>query len=484
LISANGKRDLWTAAEVAAASAVDHEADWRASGVCIDSRVVESGDLFVAIEGPRFDGHDFIAEAFSRGAVAAMAHRQPIGLPGNVPIIMVNNTMAALRGLARAARERAQARVIAVTGSVGKTGTKEALKWVLGQQAPSCASESSYNNHLGLPLSLARMPKKTAFGIFEMGMNHAGEIEPLSRLASPHVALITSVEVAHSAYFANLDEIADAKAEVFTGMPRDGIVVLNRDNPYFHRLAAAARRTGVKTILAFGADSEATVRLLESSLGPEGSHVKADMLGEILDYRVGLPGRHWVINSLAVLAAVRAVGGNTAAAAAAIDSLPALPGRGQRHHVRLADGGFQVIDESYNANPASVTAALEVLGLVVPGAGGRRIAVLGDMLELGTAAADEHAALALPLQRGGIDLVFTAGMEMARLSDILPRAMRGGHAADARRLAPMVTAAAGPGDVICVKGSAASNTKLIVEALLALDEAIESVPPQRVVNGD
>ncbi len=483
-MNANTKRDLWTAAEVAAALAVCHEADWRASGICIDSRVVESGDLFVAIKGPRLDGHDFIAEAFSRGAAAAMAHRQPIGLPENVPIILVGDTMVALRGLARAARQRTQARVIAVTGSVGKTGAKEALKWVLGQQAPASASEGSYNNHWGLPLSLARMPKETAFGIFEMGMNHAGEIEPLSRLASPHVALITSVEAAHSAYFANLEQIADAKAEVFTGMASDGIAVLNRDNPHFHRLAGAARRRGVKTILAFGTDKEAAVRLLESSQGQEGSRVKAEVFGEILDYRVGLPGRHWVINSLAVLATVRAAAGDTAAAAAAMDDLPALPGRGQRHHVGLADGGFEVIDESYNANPASVSAALEVLGQAVPGAGGRRIAVLGDMLELGMATADEHAALALPLQSNGIDLVFTAGVEMARLTDILPRAMRGGHAADARRLAPMVTAAAGPGDVICVKGSAASNTKLIVEVLLSLGEAIENALPQRVVNGD
>ena len=483
-MSAGGKPVLWAAAEVAAASAVGHEADWRATGVSIDSRMVEPGDLFVAIEGPRFDGHDFIAEAFSRGAAAAIAHRQPIGLPGGVPIIMVKNTMAALNDLARAARQRTQARVIAVTGSVGKTGTKEALKWVLGQQAPTSANESSHNNHWGLPLSLARMPKGTAFGIFEMGMNHAGEIEPLSRLAGPHVALITSVEAAHSAYFANLGEIADAKAEVFAGMARDGIAVLNRDNPHFHRLAAAARKTGVKTILAFGADSEAAVRLLESSQGPEGSRVKAEVLGEILDYRVGVPGRHWVMNSLAVLATVRAADGDTAAAAAALDNLPALPGRGQRHHVRLAGGGFEVIDESYNANPASTSAALEVLGQARPGGGGRRIAVLGDMLELGVAAADEHAALAAPLQSNGIDLVFTAGAEMARLTDILPRATRGGHAADARRLAPIVTAAARPGDVICVKGSAASNTRLIVEALLALDTATENAPPQRVVNGD
>jgi UDP-N-acetylmuramoyl-tripeptide--D-alanyl-D-alanine ligase len=240
----------------------------------------------------------------------------------------------------------------------------------------------------------------------------------------------------------------------------------------------------VKTILAFGADSEAAVRLLESSQGPEGSRVKAEVLGEILDYRVGVPGRHWVMNSLAVLATVRAAEGDTAAAAAALDNLPALPGRGQRHHVRLAGGGFEVIDESYNANPASTSAALEVLGQARPGGGGRRIAVLGDMLELGAAAANEHAALAAPLQSNGIDLVFTAGAEMARLTDILPRATRGGHAADARRLAPIVTAAARPGDVICVKGSAASNTQLIVEALLALDTATENAPPQRVVNGD
>ena len=477
---------LWTAKEAAAAVAAGGKpGDWLAGGVSIDSRTIAPGDLFIALEGPNYDGHDFAADALARGAAAAVIHRRPEALDGDAPALMVKDTFEALRGLGAEARRRTAARIIAVTGSVGKTGTKEALRRVLADQARTSASEGGLNNHWGLPLSLARMPRDAAFGIFEMAMNHPGEIAPLSRLARPHVAVITNVEAVHSAYFDSIEEIADAKAEVFAGIEPGGAAVLNRDNPHFARLAAAAER-GVDTVIDFGLSNQARVRLVRSTPGPEGARVQAEVDGTRVAFDIKIPGSHWVMNALCVLATVAAAGGDIAAAAAAIEGVRALDGRGRRHAVALGDGEtFDLIDESYNANPASMHAAIEVLGRA-PAA--RRLAVLGDMLELGADSGDIHAALADPLRGHGIDLAFTAGTDMARLWDALPKGMRGGHAATSELLSPMVTAAVRPGDVVSVKGSAASRMGVIVAALLGLDsrgtgKAGEGTP-RRVVNGE
>lgn len=459
---------LWTAADAAAATGGRTSGTWAAGGVSIDSRTLEAGDLYVAIKGPNFDGHSFVADAFARGAAAAVAARRPDDVAKDAPLLLVDDPLEALRRLGGAARNRTRARVVAVTGSVGKTGTKEALKTVLGRQASVFATVGSLNNHWGLPLSLARLPEDVEYGVFEMGMNHPGEISPLSRLARPHVALITTVETVHKAFFADTDAIADAKAEVFDGLEPGGVAVLNRDNRFFARLASVAEAAGVGRIVSFGADPAAAVRLTEVTREEDGSRLKVMVGGETLRFRVGVPGRHWVINSLGVLATVWAAGGDVKSAAAALAILGVPHGRGRRHRVVTAEGSFDVIDESYNASPVSMRAAFEVLGIARPGPEGRRIAVLGDMLELGPDSGDLHADLVGSLRHNAIAAVFAAGAHMARLWEALPEAMRGAYAADSAALLPQVVAAVRPGDIVMVKGSAGSRMGPIVKALLGL----------------
>ncbi|HEX7969595.1 MAG TPA: UDP-N-acetylmuramoyl-tripeptide--D-alanyl-D-alanine ligase, partial [Stellaceae bacterium] len=367
---------LWTSAEAAAATGGHSTRDWRAGGVSIDSRTVAPGDLFVALAGPKFDGHDFVADALRKGAAAALVARAPPRVATDAPLLVVGDTMAALEELGRAARRRSAAAIIGVTGSVGKTGTKEALRRALERQGPSFASAGSLNNQWGVPLSLARMPRETAYGVFEMGMNHAGEIEALSRIVRPDVAVITTVEPAHLGFFRSVEAIADAKAEIFAGMEPRGAAVLNRDNPHFARLAAAAKARGITRILSFGSHPDATVKLIDCHLYATASAVTASVMGEIVDYCIAIPGKHWVMNSLAVLGAVKAVGADVGAAAGAMSSLAPLDGRGRRHNIAVAGGSAELIDESYNASPASMRATFAALGAAEPPRGGRRIAVL------------------------------------------------------------------------------------------------------------
>lgn len=471
---------LWTAQEAAQATGGWVSSDWMASGVSIDSRTLNKGDLFVALHGPNFDGHDFVSDALSGGAAAAVVDRE-LKTDGN--LLKVGDTMVALEALGRASRQRSEAQVVAVTGSVGKTGSKEALKHILSRQGKTSASKGSLNNHWGVPLSLSRMAPQTVFGVFELGMNHPGEIKPLSKMVRPHVALITTVEAVHSEFFNSEEEIADAKAEIFAGLEPGGAVVLNRDNRHFDRLAAAAKAKGIERIIGFGASDDADFRLLEAAPDIDGSVIRADLGGALHTYRLSLPGDHWVINSLGVLAVVAAVGAHIVDATFALSELEAPKGRGRLHTVLLAGGSLSVIDESYNASPISMAAAIKVLGQIPPENSGRRIAVLGDMLELGADAPARHAALAHVLQTENIDLVFAAGPNMAHLFNALPAALQGGHAPDSKALEPMVVNAVGPGDVVVVKGSAGSRTARIVDALRALGPASEA-QSQRVVNGD
>lgn len=472
---------LWTAAEAAEATGGANSADWAASGVSIDSRSLAPGDLFIALAGPAFDGHDFMATAFTAGAAAALSHRAPetTGLPAAAPILLVEDTMTALQRLGIAARARSSARFIGVTGSVGKTSVKEALARCLRAQAPTSASAGSLNNHWGVPLSLARLPRDAVYGVFELGMNHPGEIRELAAMLRPEVALITNIEAAHIGYFNSIEEIADAKAEIFESMGPNGTAVLNRDNPHFDRLATKARKAGIGRIISFGRDARAEVRLIDCKLNAESSHVSAEILGLRLDYDLPLPGMHWVMNSLGVLATVAAIGANPAAAAKELAHIEPIKGRGERHSIAFGAGAFDLIDDSYNANPTSVRAALDVLSRIEPGAGGRRIAVLGDMLELGPDSAAIHAALNQPLQDAGIELVFTCGTGMAELNAALPSALRAGHAADSGALIPLVTNAIGPNDAVLVKGSAGSRMGLIVEALKGMADALP-----RAANGN
>lgn len=456
---------LWTTREIADAVGAPTSADASVSGVAIDSRSLRPGDLFVAIRGLRVDGHAFVADAFARGAAAALVAVPPSEPPAGAPLIVVDDTLAALNRLAQYARRRTAARIVGVTGSVGKTGVKEALRTVLSAQGATTANDGSLNNHWGLPLSLARLPRDDVFGVFEMGMNHPGEIDALTRLACPDVAVITAIAPAHMEFFPSLDAVADAKAEIFAGLTEGGAAVLPRDSPQFERLARAAAAAGVRRLVGFGRAAAADVRWIESISSESGSRVRADVAGTPVAYRIELPGTHWINNSLCVLAAVAAVGADVSRAAAALSQVRSPNRRGERFRVPLPGGDVVVIDDSYNANPTSMAAAIEVLGRSRPGPGGRRVAVLGDMLELGAAAPAMHAGLAAPLDEWRIDVVFTAGPQMAALADALPDARRGGSAGSAADVTPVLLAALRPGDVVLVKGSAGSRMGTVVAAL-------------------
>jgi UDP-N-acetylmuramoyl-tripeptide--D-alanyl-D-alanine ligase len=458
---------LWTSADAEAATGGRSNRPWQAAGVSIDTRTLAPGDLFVALAGPRVDGHDFLGDAFAHGAGAVMVHRRPPGSDNELPLLIVRDTMAALDDLGVAARKRSNARVVAVTGSVGKTGTKEALRLALGRLGPTHASAGSLNNQWGVPLSLARMPPETRYGVFELGMNHPGEIAALSRLVRPDIALITTVEPAHLGFFPSVAAIADAKAEIFLGMAPHGAAILNRDNEWFGRLEAAARAAGLSRIYGFGAHPDAAIRLVDCHLHATASAVTVSIEGSVFDYCLAVPGRHWVTNSLGVLGAIHAAGGDVATAAAAFAQMKPLEGRGRRHPIALRQGAAELIDESYNASPASMRAAIAVLAAARPGPGGRRIAILGDMLELGERSAELHAALAEPLAAAGIDLVLTVGKESEALDRALPEKMRGGHEANAKPMAERAASLLRAGDVVTVKGSHGLRLDAIVARLTA-----------------
>jgi UDP-N-acetylmuramoyl-tripeptide--D-alanyl-D-alanine ligase len=456
---------LWSAAEAEAATGGTPSGDWQAAGVSIDSRTVEAGDLFIALAGPNFDGHDYVAAALQNGAAAALVSRKPTNLPDGAPLLIVADTQKGLEDLGRAARARSHAKIVAVTGSVGKTGTKEALKRAFERQGRAYASAGSLNNQWGVPLSLARMPRDAGYGVFELGMNHPGEIEALTLQVRPDIAIITNVEAAHLGFFPSIEAIADAKAEIFTGLDPQGAAILNRDNAQFERLAAAARIRGITRIIGFGMHQDAAVRLVDCHLHATASAVTALVMGEIIDYSISLPGRHWVMNSLAVLAAVKAANGDVGAAAGAMATLCALEGRGKRFPIAVPGGTVELIDDSYNANPASMRAAFAVLGAIEPNGGGRRIAVLGDMLELGAQSPRLHAELAAPLADAGIALVFTLGDAMRALDAALPADRRGGHAASIAELAAMLEKNLKAGDVVLAKGSHGSRVYELVAKL-------------------
>ncbi len=471
---------LWTGAEIVAATGgvVSAGPDWHATGVAIDSRTTHDGDLFVAIAGPNHDGHRFVADAFAQGASAAIVRHDFDGATPQMRVVRVDDPLEALRRLGIAARARMHGTVVAVTGSVGKTGTKEALRAALHRHRATHASTASLNNHWGVPLSLARMPRDSGYAVFEVGMNHAGEIGPLARLIRPHAAIVTTVEPVHLEFFDSVTSIADAKAEIFEGLERDGIAVLNRDNPHFDRLAAAARASGASQVVGFGESEAADARLIKAAMNENCSCISADICGQAMTYKVGAPGRHWVVNSLAVLAAVSAVGADLGLAGLALAELSPPEGRGQRTEVATRDGSFLVIDESYNANPASMRAAIELLGASPVARSGRRVAVLGDMLEMGAESPSFHAALAQTIAAAGVDLVYCCGANMKALADALPVALLGGWTEDSAQLSDTVVGAARPGDVFMVKGSLGSRMAPIVQALKELDRT-----PRRVNGG-
>lgn len=436
------------------------------NGISIDSRTVAPGEAYFAIKGDVHDGHDFVDAALKAGAaLAVVATSQRDRFAQDAPLLMVDDVLEGLVDLARAARARSNATIVAVTGSVGKTSTKEALRRVFSVQGETHASVASFNNHWGVPLSLARCPASARFAIFEIGMNHAGEIEPLVKLVRPHIAIITTIEPVHLEFFAGVEAIADAKAEIFTGLEPDGVAILNRDNPQFARLQHHAQTAGVSRIVSFGAAAEADARLLDVALHATCSAVHANILGHDVTYRLGMPGRHMAMNSLAVLAAASLVAADLALAALTLSQVQPAAGRGVRHTLRVAGGDATLIDESYNANPASMNAALDVLGHADIGPHGRRIAVLGDMLELGPDGAELHRGLAGAVKVNHVDQVFCCGPLMRNMWDALSSGRRGGYAENAAALESQVLAAVRAGDVIMIKGSLGSRMKPIVTAL-------------------
>lgn len=454
---------LWTAREAAAATAgsLDGADDWQASGISIDTRTLKPGDLFVALQDQR-DGHDFVPDAMARGAAAALVARTDCG-PGAK--LVVSDTLEGLRSLGRTARDRCDGVRVAVTGSVGKTSVKEALASVFQAVGRTHASQKSYNNHWGVPLTLALTPKDTERAVYEMGMNHAGEIRELSTLARPHVALITKLAPAHIENLGSMEAIADAKGEIFEGLHKDGVAVFPADDPLTPRLAGKARESAAAFMLEFGWEKGAAVRLLEFETGPAGGKGRISVLGKEIGFAVSAPGDHWAGNSAAIFAAAIASGVDAEATADALSQLQVAAGRGAIRRIPLDGGYFTLIDDSYNANPVSMASGLSILGATEPEEGGRRIAILGEMLELGPDAPAMHRALLEPLQAADVQDVFLSGEGMKALRDELPIGYLAAYADRADELNTAVAGYVNPGDVVFVKGSNASGVHRIAKML-------------------
>jgi UDP-N-acetylmuramoyl-tripeptide--D-alanyl-D-alanine ligase len=450
---------LWTPHDLLEATGGTMQTPFAADGVSIDTRTVAAGDLFVALRGENGDGHGFVTDAMAKGAAGAMVHRD---VPDASRLLLVDDTLAGLHRLGGYARVRFGGRLIAVTGSVGKTTTKEMLRTILGVFGQTHAAVASYNNHWGLPLTLARMPPGAAFCVAEIGMNHPGEIAPLAHLARPHVAVITTVEKAHIGYLGSIEAIADEKAQLLRALEPSGVAVLPADSPLLPRLRGAA---GHARIVTFGTAAGADARLTAIASDADGSDVAAEVHGRAVRFRLNAPGRHMAINALAAIAGAIELTlcppEITGRIARSLEEFAPVAGRGVRRAIRVPGGTALLLDESYNGNPASIRAALAVLRLQPAR---RRIAVLGDMLELGDAGPAEHRALAADVAAAA-DQVFACGPLMGEMFDAVPKAMRAAHTADSASLAPLLARAVGPGDAILVKGSLGSRMKLVVNAL-------------------
>lgn len=436
-------------------------------GISIDSRTIGKGEAFFAIKGDRVDGHDYAGIALANGAALLVVSEAKIPALGRLiaPMIVVDDVLEAMIRLGCAARDRSAAKVIAVTGSVGKTTTKEMLRHVLSPLGRVHASVASFNNHWGVPLTLARMPEATDFGIFEIGMNHAGEIRPLTAMVRPHVAVVTSIAAAHLGNFASLDEIASAKAEIFEGVVNGGHAIIGRDIPQYELLEKAAQAAGVSHIHSFGANPKADYRLVEFSGGADGSVLWAGIGGRTREVAIGAPGRHIAENALAVIAAAELAGADIDRVVASLKSMQPEKGRGLRHRLKIGAGHLTLIDESYNANPASMRAAIALLRDAEPSPGGRRVAILGDMLEMGEHAAEVHAALAAPIVEAGITDVWLAGPQMAHLRSSLPPEISVAYREAVGDLVSYAVGSVAAGDVVMVKSSKGTGCAKIVEAL-------------------
>jgi UDP-N-acetylmuramoyl-tripeptide--D-alanyl-D-alanine ligase len=463
---------LWTSDELLQAvhfAVADGRPDQAITGFSIDTRTLQRGNVFVALKDLR-DGHEFVTTAFKAGAAAAIVGEHYQRQPGDGPLLRAADPLKAMEAIGTAARARLSpaARVTAVTGSAGKTGTKEMLRACLHAVAPGKvhASEKSYNNHWGVPLTLANMPRDTRYGVFEIGMNHAGEIRPLTGMVRPHAAIVTTVEAVHLEHFESVQAIADAKAEIFEGLISGGAAIIKRDNPHFDRLRTKAQAQSAK-VVSFGLDERADVFAEKIALGEDGTDITARIGEKRIGYRLAMPGRHIAENSLAVAAALEAIGVPLEQALAALAKLPPPPGRGARTTLSVPGGEVLLIDESYNANPASMQAALAILGNVSRSKFPRRIAVLGDMLELGQNAPFLHRSLFEAVDEAEVDKLFACGPHMKGLYDAAPAAMQGGYEPTAGALAPLVLSTLQAGDAVMVKASNGTRLGSLVEALKA-----------------
>lgn len=464
---------IWSAKEATQVTAGECHGDWMATGLSIDTRTIKDGDIFIALMGDAGDGHDYVAHAIQKGAVAAIVTRAVEGVEAH-KLLIVKDTLKAMQDLGRAARARTAAKIIGVTGSVGKTGTKEMLATAFSGQGQTHASIKSYNNHWGVPLTLSNMHAGTDYGVFEMGMNHANEITPLTQMVKPHIAIITTIAPVHIENFdKGMAGIIDAKSEIFNGVVEGGDVVLNKDIESFEYLKSKAEALGLK-VHSFGEDKSADAKLVDCLEAANGSRVKANIMGEDVNFTLQIAGRHIACNALAVLLAVKLAGADVQKAAKAIANQEPIMGRGKREIIEsgVKDNPITLIDESYNASPIAMNAAFKVLALIDPGRGGRRVAILGDMLELGKDSGKMHADLALPLKAANVDLVYTCGKHMKKLYEQLPANQRGVHKETSQELAEIVPDVLVPGDVVMVKGSFGSKMGLVVEALRALPNKI------------
>lgn len=464
----------WSAQQVAQAVGSITTGNWFAIGVSKDSRELKPGDLFIALKGPKVDGHDYVIAALEAGAAGAIVERVPAGLEGDRRLVLVRDTLKALNDLALAARARTTAKIVAITGSFGKTSTKDAAQLLLSSFGAVYASERSFNNHWGVPFTLANIPPDANFGVVEIGMNHRGEIAPLSQLARPDVALITTIGEMHIEHLGSLENIADEKADIFAGMDQQGIAVLNRDDNMFYHVLVAAQAKNLQ-IITFGRHSLATCRLLSYAVEQGELLVKARIDNILVDYRLPVMGEHWALNSLAVLGVIKALGLDVEKASRHFLHMVLPEGRGVQHRVVVPQGEIIVIDESYNAGPASMRASLQVLGVMKPQGTGRRIAILGDMRELGIRAQEIHKSLANDILVNQIDLIFTCGEQMEHLYVSIPEQMRGAHALQPADLIPAVLSCTQPGDIFMIKGSKGQYAHrglmyAFVEALLSLDQ--------------
>ena len=469
---------LWTSYEAAAATRGRSTADWSAKGVSIDTRTIQPGDLFVALSAAR-DGHDFVAQALEKGAAAALVSRVPDGVSDTAPLLIVEDVQTALDALGRAARSRSTAKIVGVTGSVGKTSTKEMLRAVLSGQGRTHAAEASYNNHWGVPLTLARMPAETEFAVIEIGMNHPGEIAPLSKIARPHVAMITTVAAAHLAAFDSIEAIAREKASIFEGLEPGGTAVINVDLKVTPILRSAAEVQKAR-IVGFGQGEGAEYRISDLAIHPGVTVARAKAAGQPVLLKVATEGRHFATNAMGVLAVVEALGLDLAQALLDLAAWEPPAGRGTREEITLdpAHQGeyLELIDDAFNANPTSMTAALEVLAASQPRDGvgrlvkGRRIAILGDMLELGPTENELHSALANDPSMPSVTVVHCVGPRMRALYEALPEASRGRWVESVQDILPEVHRCVDAGDVVLVKGSKGSKVSLVVDVLRKLGQ--------------